>query len=310
MLDSRPFRVLSLDGGGAKGFYTLGLLKGIEAQQGRKICESFDLIYGTSTGAIIATLLALGYSVDEVTTLYREHVVKIMARWLPWQKSAALSELATNVFADKSVSDFRTGIGIVCTNWDTERPLIFKAAAKQAFGGRDSFVPFFGVPIADAVQASCSAYPFFSRKLVQTSDGDTIRLADGGYCANNPTLYAIVEATVALKLPPESIRLVSLGVGEYPVPKKSVLSPLRYAKYLFFARLLQTTLEINTQSMEQLRSLLFDKTIATVRISNKYTQPQMATDLFEHDGRKLDQIWRRGKDSFLEFESQLKSLLN
>ena len=53
----KVFRVLSLDGGGAKGFYTLGVLKEVEARLGCKICDGFDLIFGTSTGAIIAALL-------------------------------------------------------------------------------------------------------------------------------------------------------------------------------------------------------------------------------------------------------------
>ena len=62
---SRLFRVLSLDGGGAKGFYTLGVLKEVEAMVGHRLCESFDLVFGTSTGAIIAALICLGKSVDE-----------------------------------------------------------------------------------------------------------------------------------------------------------------------------------------------------------------------------------------------------
>jgi len=53
------FRVLSLDGGGAKGFYTLGALKEIEGMIGRPLCQRFDLIFGTSTGAIIAALICL-----------------------------------------------------------------------------------------------------------------------------------------------------------------------------------------------------------------------------------------------------------
>src|SRR6266700_4242061 len=83
-------RILSLDGGGAKGFYTLGALKEIEALVECRLCEKFDLIYGTSTGAIIAALLGLGKSVDEIEALYRKHVVTVMARWLPCQKTAAL----------------------------------------------------------------------------------------------------------------------------------------------------------------------------------------------------------------------------
>jgi Patatin-like phospholipase len=48
-------RILSLDGGGAKGFYTLGVLKQIEALAG-PLHESFDIVFGTSTGSIIAAL--------------------------------------------------------------------------------------------------------------------------------------------------------------------------------------------------------------------------------------------------------------
>ncbi len=62
-------------------------------------------------------------------------------------------------------------------------------------------MPGFGVTIADAVQASCSAYPFFLRKTVTTAMGDHVELIDGGYCANNPTLYAIADAIIALKVP-------------------------------------------------------------------------------------------------------------
>ena len=45
-------RILSLDGGGAKGFYTLGVLKEIEALLDCPLYKRFDLIFGTSTGAM------------------------------------------------------------------------------------------------------------------------------------------------------------------------------------------------------------------------------------------------------------------
>ena len=64
-------RILSLDGGGAKGFYTLGVLKEIEGITGRPLHQCFDLVFGTSTGAIIGTLIALGYRVDQIHALYQ-----------------------------------------------------------------------------------------------------------------------------------------------------------------------------------------------------------------------------------------------
>jgi uncharacterized protein len=105
----------------------------------------------------------------------------------------------------------------------------------------------------DAVQASCSAFPLFDRKKITTDKGDIVELIDGGYCANNPTLYAIADAIIALKLPPEHIRVVSVGVGQYPAPKQSWFSKTRWAQKLMSVQLLQKTLEINTQSMDQLR---------------------------------------------------------
>lgn len=299
------FRVLSLDGGGAKGFYTLGVLKGIEGMLGDRICERFDLIYGTSTGSIIAALLALGSSVDEIHTLYRKHVVNVMARYLPWSKSRALRRLAQDVFKDQKFDTFRTNIGIVATRWTFETPMIFKTTEHQAHGDKPNFVPGFGCTIGDAVQASCSAFPFFCRKTVVTSADEKVLLADGGFCANNPALYALVDATEAFKVPRQDVRLVSIGVGEYPAPKR--FFRLSYwVGYWFTVRLLQRVLEINTKSMEQLRAVLF-KEVQTVRISKSYTEPTMATDLFEADVDKLDQLYQRGRQSFREHENALKA---
>ncbi len=302
----RPCRILSLDGGGAKGFYTIGVLKGVEGLVGGRLHEHFDLIFGTSTGSIIAALIGLGHSVDEIHALYREHVVKVMRAVLPATKSQALRELAESVFKDQTFDAFRTHVGIVATQWRFETPLIFKTSADQAHGDRGTFRAGFGCKIGDAVQASCSAYPFFSRKLIVTDDGQRILAADGGFCANNPTLYAIADAIGAFKARRDHIRVISIGVGEYPVPKR-YFTLSHWFGYLFTVRLLQKVLEINTKSMNQLRHVLFQE-VPTVRISKTYSQPQMATDLFEADLGKLDQLYQRGRESFRESENTLKTM--
>src|SRR5579872_6316022 len=182
-------RILSLDGGGAKGFYTLGVLKEIEAMLGEPLCERFDLIFGTSTGAIIAALLALGYTVDEIHTLYKEHVPVIMRQRTASGRSRSLAHLAKTVFGERNFSDVKTGVGIVATRWELEKPMIFKGSVAQAHGRCATFVPGFGCTIADAIRASCSAYPFFEKTVITSGDGKRVELIDGGYCANNPTLY-------------------------------------------------------------------------------------------------------------------------
>ena len=304
---SALLRVLTLDGGGAKGFYTLGVLKEIEAMVGCPLHQKFDLVFGTSTGAIIASLIALGHDVDSILQLYRKHVPTVMSQKTAPARSQALKNLASEVFGDTTFSDVKTGVGIVTAKWLTERPMIFKGSVAQAHGRVGTFVPGFGVSIADAVKASCSAYPFFERTIVRTSMGEDIELIDGGYCANNPTLYAIADAVQALQSDRKDIRLVSVGVGVYPDPKPSFLMRLA-KKYLVSVQLLQKTLEINTQSMDQLRQILFHD-IPTIRISDSYVTPEMATDLLEHDLNKLDILFQRGRDSFASREKQLREYL-
>lgn len=299
-------RILSLDGGGAKGFYTLGVLKEIEAMLGCPLYKRFDIVFGTSTGAIIASLIALGYEIDQIHELYKKHVPSVMAQNSAAKRTAALSRLAKDVFKEKTFEDVMTGVGIVTTRWMTERPMIFKGNVAQAHGRTGTFKPGFGVNIADAVQASCSAYPFFERKFVTTSGGDKIELIDGGYCANNPTLYAIADAVMALKKDRKEIRVISVGVGVYPEPKPGLL--MWVAKKWLAVQLLQKTLEINTQSMDQLRDILF-KDIATIRISDTYERPEMATDLMEHNLDKLNILRQRGSESFASRETLLREFL-
>jgi uncharacterized protein len=251
------YRVLTLDGGGAKGFYTLGVLKEIEGLLGCPLYKRFDLIFGTSTGSIIGALLALGCEVDQIHELYKQYVPTVMQIKDAAGKSAALKQLGDQIFRDRKFDVVKTAVGIVTTRWVIERPMIFKGNVAQAHGRVGTFVPGFGCTISDAVQASCSAYPFFDRKTVTTAKGDHIELIDGGYCANNPTLYAIADALVPLKVARENIRVISVGVGLYPEPKPRVLSKMWLARYLRSVQLLQKTLEINTQSMDQLRDILF-----------------------------------------------------
>ena len=182
-----------------------------------------------------------------------------------------------------------------------------RGVVPQAHGRAATFIPGFGVSVADAVRASCSAYPFFDRTVVKTSKEGLVELIDGGYCANNPTLYALADAVEALGRSRQDIRLVSVGVGTYPEPKPGF--KMWFAKrYILTVELLQKTLEINTQSMDQLRQLLF-RDVPTIRISDAYTTPEMATDLLEHDLEKLNVLFQRGGESFASHEMQLREFL-
>src|SRR3546814_5971842 len=109
------------------------------------LSEGFNLIFGTSTGAIIASLLALGYQVEQIHDLYKTHVPTVMAQRSPAARTAALEKLAAEVFGERTFDEVKTGIGIVATRWMTEKPMIFKSNDAQAHGRKGTFVPGFGV---------------------------------------------------------------------------------------------------------------------------------------------------------------------
>ena len=279
------------------------------------IHKSFDLIFGTSTGSIIAALLARGDTVPNVKSLYEEHVPVIMKSRNTGGRTRALHALAHEVFKNERHDVFKTGVGIVATNWNDESPMIFKTSVNQAHGSKGSFDPFFGVGVADAVIASCSAYPFFNRHTVKKSNGDVVELGDGGFCANNPTLYAIADATLALGHSQANLRVVSIGVGSYPQPsllKRAgrLLGNWGLIRHVPASDFMQKVLGTNTCSMEVLRKILFGKTVQTIRISDAFSEPEMATDLLEHDPNKLNRLVQKGRKSFRAHESKLQEFLS
>jgi predicted patatin/cPLA2 family phospholipase len=300
-------KILSLDGGGSKGMYTLGVLSELEATLGSKpLCQHFDLIYGTSTGAIIATMLSLGKSVSEISEIYKKLIPKIMSQKTQWGRSEKLEEYAKELFGEYSFSDLKVKLGIVTSKWLEENPMIFKTSNNQAHGMGASFKPGFGCSLSDAVVASCSAYPLFKKKVVQTDDGHEWKLIDGGYIANNPTLYSICDAVGPLNYSETDLRVVSVGVGDYVAPSKPW-----YEKIIFFltlSELLQKTLNMNTRSMEQLTDLLF-KNVSIVRINESSTNHALAVDFLEADIKKLDLLFKFGRDSYRKYEEPLKTLI-
>ena len=62
----RPLRILSVDGGGAKGLNAIIVLKALERECGQPLNEMFDYIAGTSIGGAIANSVAKeAYSLDK-----------------------------------------------------------------------------------------------------------------------------------------------------------------------------------------------------------------------------------------------------
>jgi patatin-like phospholipase/acyl hydrolase len=206
-------KILALDGGGSKGIYSLGILHEIEAVIGAPLKDRFDCFYGVSTGAIIAAALAQGRSVAELRQLYLENIPKVMSPLSAKKRSARLKHLLQTQFGDQTFEDFTKYVGIVSASNDEKVPKIFKTNVAQAHGRKESFKPGFGAKIWEAVYASCSATPFFETDTLNCAD-NSFELIDGGFAANNPTLFSLIDALKAHSCDLDDVRIVNIGTGQ------------------------------------------------------------------------------------------------
>lgn len=300
---SSPYYILSLDGGGSLGVYTLGVLVEIERMLDRPLHEIFELVYGTSTGSIIASMIALGDDVEKtIHDRYFDIAPDVMGRWLPRSKTAALHRHAKEIYGGKTFDDFLINIGIVCTHVEFNRPTVFKRTVTQAHGSSGSFLPGFGCTIADAVISSCAAYPVFNKKLITTPNHGDRDVIDGGFVANNPTLFALTDALGPLEVPRENIRILSIGTGSFP--KKWRLMPQLFA-IVSPTQTIMTLLKTSSNTVETLRGLLF-KDICTLRIDEAFTDRLYRTDFVEARTEQLKRIFQLGRKSFEGREHELR----
>jgi patatin-like phospholipase/acyl hydrolase len=112
-------RVLSLDGGGCRGYLSLlilkDLLRAIQADDEPIYpYRYFDIICGTSTGGLIALLLGvLHLDIDKAITLYEELAGKIFAKGFSkhryFRKDAGYSRKPLEAAIDRMLNEYGEG---------------------------------------------------------------------------------------------------------------------------------------------------------------------------------------------------------
>ena len=217
-----PKRILALDGGGLRGILTLGILKQIEealrqrhgGAAGFRLCHYFDLIAGTSTGAIIAAALAIGMSVDEITTKYFELGSRVFQRSLfrkglfraKYDEEQLIKELKAVFGANTTLNspNLLTGLLIVIKRLDTVSPWpVSNNPNGKYYASRPGGTIGNGdYPLWQTVRASTAAPDYFDPERLTIAQlplhvpvfGDFV---DGGVSPfNNPALQALMYTTL------------------------------------------------------------------------------------------------------------------
>ena len=213
MENTDTFHILALDGGGTRGIYTAQLLAKIERAFETRIKTCFDLIAGTSTGAIIAGAAVSDIPMQDIVELFETETPHIFRRrWyrIPLFFSKYPSEQLAQVIAKHIPA---TPLGEIATPLMLTSSEITKSEVhifRSNYGSRYSEIVTTnkGVCLRDAILASCAAPTFFAPKSV-----DNLLLADGCLWANNPSAIAATEALSVFRKDPQEIRMLSIGTG-------------------------------------------------------------------------------------------------
>ncbi len=240
-----PKRILALDGGGVRGIISLAFLERIEAllaaragQNGSpfRLGDYFDLIGGTSTGSLIATGLALGFSVGELIAMYLTLARQGFrgARWhggilIPKFRTRPLVDLLKRQIGETTLGSERllTGLAIVAKRLDTGSVWVFHNNPRAPYfdpAERDpQAVPNRDLPLVNLVRASTAAPTFFAPERIEVARGVSGVFVDGGVSPhNNPSLLLLMLAGIEgygyrWPLGDENLLLCSVGTGEQPV---------------------------------------------------------------------------------------------
>ncbi|MBV9489067.1 MAG: patatin-like phospholipase family protein [Verrucomicrobia bacterium] len=277
----QPRRILSLDGGGLRVFFTLEVLERVEQLVRRRLgrdeavlAEYFDLIAGTSTGAILGALLAWGKSIAWIKNLYAEMAVSVFRPYrnpLQWWRhrydANALSNVLRNFFVEEGPHGrreatlgsplLRTLFLAVLRNASTGSawPLCSHPALK--YNARDHPSCNLDIPLWRIVRASAAAPTFFAPERIRTGE-ESFQFVDGGVTPyNNPALIAalmVTEPCFNIRWPGGEDRLyvLSVGTGRTRVRYASTGSLLELALPTVISRTITALIEGSTQQQDLL----------------------------------------------------------
>ena len=181
-----PKRLLALDGGGVRGAITVAFLERIEqlltASQGKpvRLGDYFDFIGGTSTGAIIAGALALGYRAEQVQDFYARLAPLAFKRefWrVPILQARfdvrGLRREIEAVIGQRTLAspEIITGLGIITKRMDTGAPWIISNNPRAPYWeDGPGYIGNKHYKLALLVRASTAAPNFFEPELLPISE--------------------------------------------------------------------------------------------------------------------------------------------
>ena len=233
-----PYKLLALDGGGIRGVMTLEVLREIERVLQQELdrddtfvlADYFDYIGGTSTGAIIATFLSLGWRVADILKFYvdagpamfdKAGLLRRFKYKFEDEKLAAL--LRQQIGARTTLCDdkLRTLLLLVMRNATTDSPWPMSNNPRARYNDPGRANNNCLLPLWQLVRASTAAPTYFPPETIAVGDKQFIFVDGGVTMYNNPSFQLFLMATVGpynlcWETGESKMLLVSIGTGTSP----------------------------------------------------------------------------------------------
>jgi patatin-like phospholipase/acyl hydrolase len=218
------FRILSIDGGGVRGYLPAAVLANLEQRLDQTtrtvtaIGHRFDLIVGTSVGGILALALALGMRAEEAKELlarlipqaFRGSIGAAAESWiLPKYDASHLERQLVKIFGNQTLADLKVDVCITSVSLPNAYPRFHKTDYLARNAGR------LDESLLEVAMATSAAPTYFPARSTKHS----VDLVDGGLVANNPSVIGIVDALQFERqskrgvAPPTIDELVMLSLG-------------------------------------------------------------------------------------------------
>lgn len=251
----KTFKILSIDGGGIKGIYSIAVLARLEQATGKRIIDCFDLICGTSTGGLIALLLAAGYSAAEIVEFYKENasiifpksVKRILGITIGKAKfdRKPLANLLKAYLKDKKIKDSSIDLCIPAVDADSEEPIIFKTGHSSKYT-RDP-----ELKMLDVALATSAAPLYFPKYNINEINRNTV---DGGLSANNPSLIGVTEflSVISKEQDYDKFSLLSIGNIEYNTGCFSRLKPKILTNFSLIKNIIDLFMKLQNKTLSNI----------------------------------------------------------